>query len=84
MRHIRPGDSFIPYGMQGHVRLQKFLIDKKIPFSHRKEMWIVSIGEDILWIPGIRRSNIGPVTDQTKNIVQINVKMEDVYDGEQQ
>ncbi|MBR5280008.1 MAG: tRNA lysidine(34) synthetase TilS [Clostridia bacterium] len=82
MRRIRTGDNFTPYGMTGHMRLRKFLIDHKIPLSRRKILWVVAIGNEILWIPGIRRSNIGPITNTTKNIIKIKVKMEDIYDGE--
>ncbi len=81
MRHIRTGDIFSPFGLQGSMRLQKFLIDKKIPISHRKKIWVVAIENQILWIPGIRRSNVGCITSSTNKIIQIKVELEDAYDA---
>ena len=81
LRQIEKGDVFSPFGMKGSMRLRKFLIDQKIPLSHREKIRIVAADKQVLWIPGIRRSNLYPVTRKTKEIIQINIETEDIYNG---
>ena len=81
IRQIQTGDVFIPFGCQGRMRLRKFLIDKKIPLSHREQLRVVAIDNIVLWIPGIRRSSLGTITKNTKKIIQLKVELEDIYDG---
>jgi tRNA(Ile)-lysidine synthase len=74
---IRPavsGDCFVPFGSKGHVTMQKFLIDKKVPLSMRRNVNVVCIGNEIIWIPGLRRSNLARVTKNTKQIVKLTIK----------
>ena len=61
--------------------LEQLISEKKIPLEKRKILPILVSNNEILWIPGIRRSNIGPITNTTKNIIKIEVKMEDVYEA---
>lgn len=66
------GDAlFSPFGMKGHKTLRKFLIDNKIGTFERAFVEYVSIGDDILWIPGIRRSNIAPIDKNTSRVIII-------------
>ena len=62
---------FSPFGMKGHKTLRKFLIDNKIGTFERAFVEYVSIGADILWIPGIRRSNIAPIDKNTSRVIII-------------
>lgn len=79
LRQVRTGDVFTPFGLEGSMRLRKFLINCKIPISHRNSLWVVAIGNQILWIPGVRRSNIGRISKETKQVIKIKVELEDVY-----
>ena len=62
---------FYPFGMKGHKSLRKFLIDSKIGTFERAFAELIMIDEDILWIPGIRRSNIAPIDKNTSRVIII-------------
>jgi tRNA(Ile)-lysidine synthase len=49
------------------------LIDAKVPLRERKSLPLVVKGEEILWIPGLRRGRTAPVTPHTKNILEMVV-----------
>jgi tRNA(Ile)-lysidine synthase len=68
------GDRFRPWGIDGTRKLKKVLIDAKVPLRERKSLPLVVKGEEILWIPGIRRSRAAPVTPHTKRILEIGVE----------
>lgn len=70
-RTIREGDSFVPFGFKGHVRLRKYFIDSKIPSEKRGSVRFLAAGSNVLWIPGMRRSDIAKITENTKNIIEI-------------
>lgn len=63
--------DFYPFGMKGHKSLRKFLIDSKIGTFERDFAELIMIDEDILWIPGIRRSNIAPIDKNTSRVIII-------------
>jgi tRNA(Ile)-lysidine synthase len=67
------GERFRPWGMDGTRKLKKVLIDAKVPLRERKSLPLVVKGEEILWIPGLRRSRTAPVTPHTKNILEMVV-----------
>ncbi len=84
VRPVASGDCFVPFGSKGHVTVQKFLIDRKVPLSMRSNVNVVCIGNEILWIPGLRRSEIGRVTTNTKQIIKLTIKSEALYYGTNQ
>ena len=63
--------DFCPFGMKGRKTLRKFLIDCKIGTFERAFTELVTIGENILWIPKIRRSNIAPIDKNTSRVIII-------------
>jgi tRNA(Ile)-lysidine synthase len=71
LRSPRPGDRFSPWGLHGTRKLKKILIDYKIPVSERKTLPILVSGEEILWIPGIRRGSAAPVRKGTDRVLEV-------------
>lgn len=63
--------NFCPFGMKGHKTLRKFLIDNKIGTFERDFVRYVAIDDDVLWIPGIRRSNIATIDKNTSRAIII-------------
>ncbi len=75
VRYRAPGDLFKPFGYKGRKRLKKFLIDEKIPVYKRDSIpLVVDSADNIIWIAGIRRSNITPITDRTHRILVMRLK----------
>jgi tRNA(Ile)-lysidine synthase len=54
IRGRRPGDRFMPFGMDKLVRLKEFLINLKVPRIERGLVPIFDDGEKIFWIAGHR------------------------------
>ena len=69
---IRPrknGDRMTCFGLKGSKKIKELMIEAKIPRSERDRYPIVVMNDRIIWIPGIRRSDFAPVTEQTKQVL---------------
>ncbi len=73
MRNFRPGDRFQPLGVRGEQKLKEFFIDHKIPRFERAGIPLLVSGERIVWVVGHRISDQARVSDETKEIVRIEV-----------
>jgi tRNA(Ile)-lysidine synthase len=73
IRNPRPGDRFRPWGLNGTRKLKKVLIDLKIPQSLRKSLPLLLKGDEILWIPGVRRSDAAPIQDSTRRVLEVSI-----------
>ena len=66
VRPLRHGDRILPFGQSGEKKLKEILIDRKVP---RGERWgrpaVLDSEGNILWIPGLLRSGLAPVTRKT-------------------
>jgi tRNA(Ile)-lysidine synthase len=73
VRNYRRGDRFRPLGMVGEKKIKDLFIEKKIPLWVRARLPLLSMGDEILWIPGYGRSEIGRVSPQTSSILRLTV-----------
>lgn len=60
----------------GHRKVKELLIDAKIAQSRRATIPVVLLGEEILWVAGVRRSTLAYVTEDTKGIVRLKLLWE--------
>ena len=70
LRSPRPGDWFYPFGMQGKKMVSRLLGDSKIPRPLRGEMPLLVSGATILWVVGLRRAQIAPITQATRRVLK--------------
>lgn len=74
VRHRKSGD-FIIIDDKGHKKTIKSLfIDEKIEHSQRDSLWLYAVGNHVLFIPGIRRTEDFFVTDETDTFLIISLK----------
>lgn len=71
LRRWRAGDWFIPFGMKGRKKLSDYFTDHKFTLKDKAEAWILTSGEDIVWLVGERNDDRFKITDRTKKIVAI-------------
>lgn len=71
LRTRKDGD-FLVVDKEGHrKKLNQFFIDQKIPGRKRDEILLLADGNHILWIIGYRISEAYKVTEDTKNVLQV-------------
>jgi len=58
----------------GRKKVKKLLIDEKIPKEIRDDVPLVFAGTDLLWICGIRRSNLHQVNESTDQVLTLRLK----------
>ena len=71
VRNFRRGDRFRPLGMEGHKKVKELFIEKKVPLRIRYTWPLLSMGEEILWVPGYGRSEFGKVGRETREVLYL-------------
>jgi len=56
IRSRRDGDRISPSGMEGRAKLSDLMINNHIPFLARSKWPVLTIADEIVWVPGLRRS----------------------------
>ncbi len=70
-----PGARFYPQGSSGRKKLKDFLIDKKIPAERRNALHLITAGEEIIWLAGIRIAHPYRVTEKTENVLRLEYSL---------
>lgn len=73
VRPVREGDTFVPFGMKGRKLISDYLTDRKLDRWQRKEQFVATCGEDIIWLIGHRSDNRFRVTDATARILKLTI-----------
>ncbi len=73
IRGRKPGDYLEINRAHGRKKLKAYLIDEKVPVSERDELLLLADGAHIVWIPGHRISEAYKVTEETRNILKVQI-----------
>lgn len=71
IRRRNPGDSFLPFGMQGSKKIKDYFIDEKVPRDMRDKIPLIIDGENILWVVGYRTSDLYKIGEDTRDVLMI-------------
>ena len=71
IRYRKDGDKINPIGMKGNKKIKDIFIDMKIPREERDKVPIVEVDNNILWLVGLKVSNIYKIEKYTKKILKI-------------
>ena len=75
IRRRKPGDKFIPLGMEGHKKVKDILIDQKVPKYLRGEVpLVVDAADNIIWLAPYRISDDYKITKETDKILILRLK----------
>ncbi len=69
VRSWRHGDRFEPLGQGGSRSLQDLFVDAKIPRSQRYRVPVVTSGEKIVWVAGLRLAQEFRVTSRSEQLL---------------
>ncbi len=72
LRPWQAGDWFCPLGMEHRKKLSDFLIDQKVPRHRKASVYVLTSGENIVWVVGWRIDHRFRVTDQTQKVYEIS------------
>ena len=54
-RRVKSGDVFEPFGLGGHKKVRRLLLDRKVPPGRRKDASVLEDGRGIFWVVGYAR-----------------------------
>ena len=63
---VRAGEKMVPFGRMNPVSLKKLRVDARIPALQVPP--VLKSGNQVIWFPGIRRSNVALVTEKSRII----------------
>ncbi len=73
LRKWKHGDRFQPFGMKGSRLVSDFLIDAKVDVIEKERVYVLTSGEEIIWVVGYRAASGASVTEKTKKIFSVHV-----------
>ena len=74
IRSRKAGDRLHPLGMAGHsVRVSDLMINQKIPARARRTWPLVCSGDDIVWVPGCRQSEVAQVRLGSQSVIHLSL-----------
>ncbi|MCD7817940.1 MAG: tRNA lysidine(34) synthetase TilS, partial [Lachnospiraceae bacterium] len=73
LRTRRAGDYLVINAQGGMKKLKDYFIDRKIPQTLRDQILLLADGSHILWVVGYRISEAAKVTEETKQVIKIQI-----------
>ncbi len=61
-------------GKLSRKKLKDYMIGEKIPRNQREEIYVLADGSHVLWVPGYRISEYYKVTEDTRRILQVQIR----------
>jgi tRNA(Ile)-lysidine synthase len=74
VRNRQPGDRIVLFGSRATKKLKELLIDAKVPKAFRDRIPVVTAGNEIVWVPGLRRSASAVVNENTTRFLHLKVE----------
>lgn len=74
LRKWKAGDKFIPLGMKKLKKVSDFLTDEKIKSSEKKDKFVLTNKDFIVWVVGSRIDDRFKITPKTKRVLKLWIK----------
>lgn len=71
LRTRRDGDFITPFGMNGSMKLKKYLNSKGVPQHEKDALIVLARGSEIFWVIGIGLSNKLKVVDKPTHVLEL-------------
>ena len=73
IRKWMPGDTFQPYGMGGRSKkISDLLTDHKISLFQKERTLLLTSGDEIVWVIGIRADHRYRITEETSSAIRLS------------
>ncbi len=76
IRVRQSGDFIRPFGMKGRKLLQNYFVDRKVPREIRDRLPLLSLGQEILWVPAVGINEICRISPATESILSLEYFVE--------
>jgi tRNA(Ile)-lysidine synthase len=73
LRKWEKGDFYYPIGINGKKKISDFFVNNKYSEFEKKEQWLLTSNNQIVWIIGKRIDRRFMVTDFTKETLEIKL-----------
>lgn len=73
LRQWQEGDWFIPLGMKGKKKISDFLIDKKTPLNLKKNIFLLTSQDTVVWILNQRADDRFKLSDSTQKVLKVEI-----------
>lgn len=74
IRQWKVGDVFFPFGMRGRKKVSKYFKDEKLSLLDKESTLLLCSEDNIVWIINRRADNRYRVTEETQEILKIELK----------
>ncbi len=71
LRRWSDGDWFVPFGMSGKRKVSDFLIDRKVSMAEKQRQFVLTSGDDIVWVVGHRIDDRYSLGTKSENVLKI-------------
>lgn len=73
IRRWQKGDRIHPFGMRGSRLVSDIYSDAKLSLIDKEHVWLLTCGEKVLWVPGLRTSKYFQIVNKTQKVVKISI-----------
>ncbi len=74
LRKWQKGDYFQPLGMSGMKKLSDFFVDEKFSIPDKENVWLLTNGEEVVWIVGIRLDDRYKIEPGTTKMLILEIR----------
>lgn len=80
VRKVQKSDRFTPFGMKGSKLISDLLTERKLNRFEKENQYVLTDADgQIIWVIGLRASNLYRVTDQTCEVLCIQEKKAHIF-----
>lgn len=73
LRRWKEGDRMQPFGMKTEKKLSDIFVDLKLSIQQKRKLWVLESNKGILWIVGIKASELTRIKDSDKEHFKISL-----------
>lgn len=71
LRHRQTGDRIKPFGIKGSRLVSDIFNDAKYSAAEKRNAWLLTCDDTVLWVVGLRTSRNFTISDKTKQYIKI-------------